>query len=257
MKTYLPLFLILISCGTESDDSSLTSDDNIEKQKRTLQEMENRSALPEGHVDDNGLKQDLWITYGKDEPESGYPDEGKIREGRYTDNLKEGYWTYYSQNNEIDSIVYYINGVAAQEPINSTGANGNKSGYWIVYGKDLPNSGYKKDAIIEEGSYENGIKTDLWIYYDTKGDVDSVLAYTFRIRPQKIAANQVDADGFKQGHWSFYGKDFPERGYPDAGKLEEGIYENSKKVGNWVYYAPDQTTDSVVKYVNGNPISKK
>lgn len=37
------------------------------------------------------------------------------------------------------------------------------------------------------------------------------------------APNFKDETGLRQGHWCFYGKDLPERNYPDVGKIEEGL----------------------------------
>jgi len=41
-------------------------------------------------VDKNGLKQGYWIIYGRDKPDKGYPEDGKIEEGNYIDNRKNG-----------------------------------------------------------------------------------------------------------------------------------------------------------------------
>lgn len=254
MKLVAPLFfLILFSCVTESDDDSLSSEDDLEKQKKTLQAMEEKGTPgDEGEIDDQGLRQGLWITYGKDDAAMGYPDQGKIKEGRYVNDMLEGYWTYYNMNGAIDSVVYYIKGIPAEQPLNALDTNGEKTGYWIVYGKDVPKSGYGKNAIIEEGYYTQGIKRDFWIYYNSKGDVDSVGTYWNWEPFERTASNQTDARGFRQGHWCIYGQDNPEMGYPANAKLEEGNYDFSRKTGRWIYYAPDQTTDSVVRYVNGN-----
>jgi antitoxin component YwqK of YwqJK toxin-antitoxin module len=45
--------------------------------------------------DDQGRKQGHWIVLGKDQPEKGYPPEGKVEEGSYLDNRKDGFWTKY------------------------------------------------------------------------------------------------------------------------------------------------------------------
>lgn len=44
--------------------------------------------------DANG-KQGKWIYYGKDRPEAGIPPEGKVEEGYYKDDRKEGIWIKY------------------------------------------------------------------------------------------------------------------------------------------------------------------
>jgi antitoxin component YwqK of YwqJK toxin-antitoxin module len=43
----------------------------------------------------DGKKQGKWIYYGKDRPESGIPAEGKVEEGKYVDDRKEGIWIKY------------------------------------------------------------------------------------------------------------------------------------------------------------------
>lgn len=46
-------------------------------------------------VDEEGRKQGKWIYFGKDRPEAGFPAEGKIEEGDYIDDRKEGVWIKY------------------------------------------------------------------------------------------------------------------------------------------------------------------
>lgn len=48
-----------------------------------------------GTVDSQGRKQGKWVYYGKDRPESGIPPEGKVEEGTYKDDRKEGVWIKY------------------------------------------------------------------------------------------------------------------------------------------------------------------
>jgi antitoxin component YwqK of YwqJK toxin-antitoxin module len=45
--------------------------------------------------DSEGRKQGKWVYYGKDRPKEGYPAEGKIEEGYYKDDRKEGWWIKY------------------------------------------------------------------------------------------------------------------------------------------------------------------
>ncbi len=37
-------------------------------------------------------KQGKWIYFGKDRPETGTPPAGKVEEGKYIDDRKEGFW---------------------------------------------------------------------------------------------------------------------------------------------------------------------
>lgn len=45
--------------------------------------------------DQQGKKQGRWLYLGKDRPQEGYPAEGKIEEGPYKDDRKEGTWIKY------------------------------------------------------------------------------------------------------------------------------------------------------------------
>lgn len=72
------------------------------------------------------------------------------------------------------------------------------------------------------------------------------------IDPQ--ATNQKDEAGLKQGHWIFWGKDMPEKGYPDNGKIEEGSFKDDKKTGEWIMYHKDGATPRTKgNFENGRP----
>lgn len=45
--------------------------------------------------DQTGKKQGRWVYLGKDRPQEGYPADGKIEEGPYKDDRKEGTWIKY------------------------------------------------------------------------------------------------------------------------------------------------------------------
>jgi len=51
----------------------------------------------------------------------------------------------------------------------------------------------------------------------------------------------INANG-KQGYWIIFGKDMPEKGYPETGKVEEGAYKDDKKTGEWIFYHSDGIT---------------
>jgi antitoxin component YwqK of YwqJK toxin-antitoxin module len=68
------------------------------------------------------------------------------------------------------------------------------------------------------------------------------------------ANNQKDANGWKQGWWVIYGKDMPEKGYPETGKIEEGNYKDDKKTGEWTMYHTDGVTIRTKgNFENGRP----
>jgi antitoxin component YwqK of YwqJK toxin-antitoxin module len=60
--------------------------------------------------DTEGRKQGRWIYFGKDRPQEGYPADGKIEEGDYKDDRKEGKWIKYHNDGETPKLVgEYVN----------------------------------------------------------------------------------------------------------------------------------------------------
>ncbi len=55
-------------------------------------------------TDDQGRKQGKWVFFGKDRPNAGYPSEGKIEEGKYIDNRKEGTWIKYHKDGKTPKL---------------------------------------------------------------------------------------------------------------------------------------------------------
>jgi hypothetical protein len=58
---------------------------------------------------------------------------------------------------------------AQTDTLNQKDANGWKQGYWIVYGKDMPEKGYCDTCKIEEGPYLNDRKNGEWKLYHQNG----------------------------------------------------------------------------------------
>jgi antitoxin component YwqK of YwqJK toxin-antitoxin module len=69
---------------------------------------------------------------------------------------------------------------------------------------------------------------------------------------QKV--NKTDKEGKKQGKWIYFGKDRPESGYPENGKVEEGTYQDDRKHGYWTKYYNDGKTPKLKgEYENNRP----
>jgi antitoxin component YwqK of YwqJK toxin-antitoxin module len=92
--------------------------------------------------DASGKKQGKWIYYGKDRPEEGYPMEGKIEEGPYKDDRKEGIW-----------IKYHNDGVTPK--LKGMYVNHRASGAFIKY---HPNGKIKEAGSFSKGQYEDSLK---------------------------------------------------------------------------------------------------
>lgn len=52
---------------------------------------------------------------------------------------------------------------------NMVDAQGKKTGYWLVFGKDKPDKGHCADCKVEEGEYVNGRKEGPWVKYFPDG----------------------------------------------------------------------------------------
>ena len=66
--------------------------------------------------------------------------------------------------------------------------------------------------------------------------------------------NVKDEQGRKQGKWVYLGKDRPNAGYPNEGKVEEGPYIDDRKEGVWIKYHKDGVTPKLKgNYENNRP----
>jgi len=156
-------------------------------------------------TDANGKKQGKWIYYGKDRPESGYPSEGKVEEGSYKDDRKEGEWIKYHQDGVTPRLRgYYINNRPQGEYIKyhpngkvkergtfernkyidsltrftSTG----QLEYQAVYNAEGKENGkvkyyYPNGQIEFEYTSNNGNPTGKAVRYYENGDVKEILEY--------------------------------------------------------------------------------
>lgn len=113
----------------------------------------NALASASGDQDDKinqtieGKKQGKWIIYGKDRPESGIPSTGKVEEGKYVDDRKEGIW-----------IKYHDDGVTPK--LKGEYENNRPKG---IYTKYWPNG-----KVRETGTFEKNQQLDSLVrFYET------------------------------------------------------------------------------------------
>ncbi len=127
-------------------------------------------------TDEEGRKQGKWVYFGKDRPESGFPADGKIEEGPYIDDRKEGTWIKYYNDGETPKLKgeyknnrpsgaytkFYANGV-----VRETGTfNRNKySGKLIRY--------HENGEVEYEANYnDNGKEEGTVIYRYANGQIE-------------------------------------------------------------------------------------
>ncbi len=132
-------------------------------------------------IDFKGMKQNRWIVYGKNKPDTCYARTSKVEEGKYGDNRKTGIWTSYFCAGTIYKKITF--------------QNGRPDGYAIFY--------HENGKTAEEGTW----KANKWLgvyktYYDN-GQVQQDFTFNQagkREGPQKY----FYADGKTQieGNWN-------------------------------------------------------
>jgi antitoxin component YwqK of YwqJK toxin-antitoxin module len=65
--------------------------------------------------------------------------------------------------------------------------------------------------------------------------------------------NRIDADGKKQGKWILMGKHKPGTCYQPEQKVEEGKYQDNRKMGIWIEYFCNGNMKNKLTFVNGRP----
>lgn len=70
---------------------------------------------------------------------------------------------------------------------------------------------------------------------------------------EPAALNRKDSDNLKQGKWVITGEMRKDTAYAASDVIEEGEYENGRKIGLWVRYYPNGNIQSKINYVNGRP----
>ncbi len=75
-----------------------------------------------------------------------------------------------------------------------------------------------------------------------------LLLLPISILAQNDTINVLDSNGSKQGHWVFFGDDFPNSGVASNERLEEGDYIDNQKVGLWYRYGAGAQVKSIMLF---------
>jgi antitoxin component YwqK of YwqJK toxin-antitoxin module len=155
--------------------------------------------------DGEGKKQGRWIYFGKDRPQEGYPAEGKVEEGPYVDDRKEGLWikyhndgvtpklkgNYHNNRPEGDFVKIYPNGVVMErgtwernlykDSLKRYHENG-KLKYEANFNATGKEQGtvkyyYPNGQVEFEYQSQNGNPTGKAVRYYENGDIKEILYY--------------------------------------------------------------------------------
>lgn len=215
--------------------------------------------------DGKGRKQGQWIIKGKDRPNTGYPENGKIEEGAYSDNRKHGFWTKYYKDGVTPRIIgefkdgrprgeytkmtesgtvkekgtfidgrqngayktFHKNGKVAQEK--TFNADGLEEGVQKYY--------YPNGQVEFEFTKNNGVTTGQAIRYTEDGQVKEIITYgsdgkiknrevkEIAVKPVKI----VEGNGGPSGdNGNMRGKTFDRDGYNKVYNENEELWMDGK-----------------------------
>jgi antitoxin component YwqK of YwqJK toxin-antitoxin module len=156
--------------------------------------------------DANGLKQGRWVYFGKDLPAEGIPAEGKVEEGPYKDDRKEGIWIKYHNDGVTPRLKgeysfgrpkgkytrIYSNGVIKE--IGTFDKNQYKDSLTRNYENGVPEyKGFYNGSGKEQGTIKhfhpngkvafvydasNGVPTGKATRYHENGDIKEVIYYS-------------------------------------------------------------------------------
>lgn len=182
----------------------------------------------------DGKKQGKWIYLGKDRPSSGYPAEGKIEEGSYVDDRKEGEWVKYHNDGETPKlkgtyennrpngpyVKFWPDGkVREQGNFTRNKYNGSLKRYHqngvVEYEAEYNDNGKEQGTVKyfyangqEEFVYDaqDGIATGKAVRYYENGDVKEIIYYSADGKVEKSEqkemvgepVNHVDPDASKE-----------------------------------------------------------
>lgn len=65
-----------------------------------------------------------------------------------------------------------------KDSVNVVDSLGRKQGHWTFSGKDIPNSGVPAENLLEEGEYQNDLRTGTWTRYLADGRIAAVMQYS-------------------------------------------------------------------------------
>lgn len=172
--------------------------------------------------DAKGLKQGRWVEFYEDEP--GF----LVRlEGRYKDDLKNGYFREYDKKGLLLTTTKYVNGEVME----------NVEELMAV---DIERDFHPNAQVKHERTYLGGVPHGVWKEYNDTGAVVNSQIYKQGIL---LGEGVIDAQGIKQGFWKeFY----------NTGELRaEGEYLDGARYSDWKFYHINGNLEQKGKYREG------
>ncbi len=139
--------------------------------------------------------------------------------------------------------------MAQKDTLNQKDEQGLKQGYWIFYGKDIPEKGYCDSCKVEEGTYLDDRKNGLWTMYYKNDTIPRLTGTFLNGRPEGIY-KKFYANGkiSEEGHYHIGKQIGLFKTYYQSGCLAHQKYfnENGKEYGTVTHYFDDCDQESAV-----------
>nr|NQU90720.1 hypothetical protein [Bacteroidota bacterium] len=176
-------------------------------------------------IDGEGRKQGFW---------KFFYDNGHVKnEGKYLNDLKNGYFKEYNENGKLISTAKWVDGVIQEDAAELTRLEVVKDYY--------PDGSVK---IVQ--TYRNGVPEGVRREYGPDGDISA--GYIFK-DGNMVGEGIIKDDGLKNGEWKDY--------FNDGSLKAEGAYTEGVKIGKWNYYHANSRLEQTGKYDNDGKLTGK
>lgn len=169
-----------------------------------------------------GQKEGLWVEFYKDEKE-----KIKRLEGRYRNNLKNGYFREYDRKGLLLTATKYVNGKVIEnaEELQSV---------------EIEREFHNNAKVKWEKTYLGGQPHGIWKEFNDTGLVVNSRIYQ---RGKLLGEGIINSSGVKEGPWKEY--------YTDGKLRAEGEYRDGARYGKWKFYHQNGKMEQTGKYVSG------
>ncbi len=148
------------------------------------------------------------------------------------------------------SFVFYL--VSQNDTLNQMN-EGRRNGYWVMNGQMKKDTSYHPLSKVEEGVFQNGRKTGVWIKYYPSGIIKSKINYVNGRSYGNFELYFPNGQLEEKGTWQskVYNGKFV-RYYEDGTIAQEKTFNSKGKTeGKVVYYYPNGAEELVFETVNG------
>jgi uncharacterized protein len=170
-------------------------------------------------------KQGIWKEF--------YPTGMVKREVKYRDDKLDGYLKEFAPDGNLTKAEKYVDGVLI---VNAA----------ELIKLDVKNTYYESGKIKSSGTFHEGVPEGYTRQFDEEGKITGSQLFT---KGYLIGEGVYDEKGLKQGLWKEY--------YLTGQLKGEGMFQDDKRTGEWIYYYPSGKVEQKGKYNSqGKPVGE-